>query len=259
MEVTAQMFFVMCPLVFLAGFIDSMAGGGGLISLPAYYLIGLPPTLAAGTNKLSSMLGTAMSTFSYAKNRTIDYKVGLYSVLGAIPGSVLGAKLLQIVPKEYAQTVIVLALPFIAFFVLRSKNSLTPVCRVDKRFATLASFLIGLVIGTYDGMIGPGTGTFLIMLFLALLGTPQMHAIGTARIVNLASNIGALVSFMLAGGSVLYVLGLTAGAFSILGNYLGAKCAIKGGMKFVRKLLIVVLIAIFLKLICDLVGTWFIL
>lgn len=244
------MLLIVCPLVFLASFIDSIAGGGGLISLPAYYLAGLPPVLASGTNKLSAMLGTSVSAYSYAKKGCIDWRCALYATVGAVPGSVLGAALLQIVPQDVARLAIVLALPIIAFFVLRKKDSLTPHRRVRERLVPLACLLIGLIIGIYDGLIGPGTGTFLILLFISVVGVDQMKALGCARVVNLSSNIGALIS-MAAGGHVLYPLGLCAAAFAALGNFLGARCALKGGIRFVRKLLLIVLALIFLKLLYD--------
>lgn len=244
------MLLIVCPLVFLASFIDSIAGGGGLISLPAYYLAGLPPVLAAGTNKLSAMLGTSVSAYSYAKKGCIDWKTALCATAGAIPGSILGAALLQIIPQETARLAIVLALPVIAFFVLRKKDSLTPKRRVSEKMALPACFLIGLVIGVYDGLIGPGTGTFLILLFITVVGVDQMKALGCARIVNLSSNIGALFSMAL-GGHVMYPLGLCAAVFAALGNFLGARCALRGGVRLVRKLLLIVLALIFLKLLYD--------
>lgn len=244
------MLLIVCPLVFLAAFIDSIAGGGGLISLPAYYLAGLPPVLASGTNKLSAMLGACVSTYTYARRGCMRWRVVVLAALGALPGSVLGARLLQIVPQDTARIVIILVLPVIAFFVLRSRNSLTPRKRVSDKLAGVTCFLIGLVIGVYDGLIGPGTGTFLILLFISVLGVEQMQALGCARAVNLASNIGALCT-MVIGGHVLYGLGLCAAAFSVLGNYLGARCALKGGIRLVKRLLVMVLILIFIKLMVD--------
>ena len=250
MELNLSMFLIVCPLVFLSQFIDAIAGGGGLISLPAYYLAGLSPVLAAGTNKLSAVIGTGVSAVQYAKKKCIDWNVVLYSAIGAIPGSIIGARLLQVVPENTARIVMICILPVIAFFVLRNKESLKPTCLVPPKAMIPACFLIGLGIGVYDGLIGPGTGTFLILCFLKILGMDGMKPLGCARCVNFASNIGA-VTTLFVSGNVLYSLGLAAAVFSVLGNLLGVRCAMKGGMKLIRKLLIVVLCLIFVKLAYD--------
>jgi uncharacterized membrane protein YfcA len=253
MALTPSMLLIVCPLVFLAAFIDSIAGGGGLISLPAYYLAGLPPVLAAGTNKLSAMLGTGVSTAQYAKSKCIAWKEALCAAAGAVPGSILGARLLERVPQNTARWIVVCALPVIAFFVLRKKDGLVSRQLVPKRLAPLVCVAIGLVMGLYDGLIGPGTGTFLILLFVGVIGMEGLKAIGCARLVNLSSNVGALAA-MISGGHVLYGLGLIAAVFAMAGNYLGARCAMRGGAKLVRKLLLLVLALIFAKLLFDLLS-----
>lgn len=250
MQLTIWTYLLVCPLVFLAGFIDSIAGGGGLVSLPAYYLAGLPPALAGGTNKMGAFLGTAVATGKYAAGGHIPWKMGLAAVLGALPGSFLGAQLLQMLPEYYVKLGVLLALPLVAVFVLLNKDALRPRQLVPTRLSFAACFVIGLLIGIYDGLIGPGTGTFLQLMFVSLIGMEVLMASGAARLVNLCSNIGALAS-LAAQGQVLYKLALPAAAFGMAGNYLGSTLAIKKGAPFIRLLLMAVLALLMAALLYD--------
>lgn len=252
-EITLMTYLIVCPLIFLGGFVDSIAGGGGLITLPAYYIDGLPPAIAGGTNKLSAMAGTAVATGTYASRGLIAWPRGLASALGSLPGAALGAFLLTRLPEVYVRAGVVLALPFVAFMVLRNKDLNRRKPLVPAAWSLPACFLIGLMIGVYDGLVGPGTGTFLILAYVMLLGEEALTASGTAKLVNLASNLGALVTMMVTG-HVLYALALPAAAFGIAGNLLGASLAIKKGAPFVRALLLVVLGLLLLKLAADLLS-----
>lgn len=249
-------YLIVCPLIFLGGFVDSIAGGGGLITLPAYYIAGLPPALAGGTNKLSAFSGTAVATATYAKKGLIDWPAGLASALGSFPGAALGAFLLTLLPPVYVRAGLVLALPFVAFLVLKHKDLSVREPLIPKRWSLAACFAIGLLIGVYDGLVGPGTGTFLILAYVMLLGQEALVASGTAKLVNLASNLGALF-LMMRTGHVLYALALPAAAFGIAGNLLGASLAIKKGAPFVRSLLLVVLGLLLMKLLADLLPVLF--
>jgi len=250
MEITWQMYLIVCPLALLAGFIDSVAGGGGLISLPAYILTGLPVVFASGTNKLSASFGTAVATFRYFKARRVALKIGLAAVLGALPGSHLGSTLLQMIPESIMRIIVITAIPLVAVIVLRKRDSLAAAKRIADRLVVPVSFAIGLVIGFYDGLVGPGTGTFLILLFTMVMGMEAVTASGTAKLVNLASNIAALVTLLL-DGKVLFLLGLPAAICSMVGGYLGAGMTIKRGSGFIRKMLVVVLCLLLAKMIWD--------
>ena len=249
MELTWQTFAIVCPLVFLAGFIDSIAGGGGLISLPAYYLAGLPPTLAAGTNKLSAGVGTVASTFRYIRGKKVDWRVGLLAALGAFPGSWLGAQVLQSIPETAVRVLMIAAIPVVAFVVLRQRGEMS-VRRVDVKWDGPMSVAIGLCIGFYDGLVGPGTGTFLIIAFTMLMGMEGVMASGTAKIVNLTSNVSALLA-LLTSGNVLFALGLPAALCGIAGNWLGAGLTMKKGTRFIRAILLVVLALLLAKMVYD--------
>lgn len=249
MELTLKTYLIVCPLVFLAGLVDSVAGGGGLISLPGYYLAGLPPVLAAGTNKLSAGLGTISASVRFMRGKQVDWRAALYACLGAFPGSWLGVHLLQSIPEDAVRLLMVIAIPLVALVVLRKgKNDSRRI--VEERFYRPAALAIGLVVGFYDGLIGPGTGTFLILLFTMALGMEAVMASGTAKIVNMASNITALTTLFLSG-NVLIALGLPAALCGIAGNWLGAGLTMKKGAGFIRWMLLVVLALLLAKMVLD--------
>ena len=252
MEVTWQMLLMVCPLVFLAGFVDSVAGGGGLISLPAYYLAGLPPVLAAGTNKLSACLGTVASSTRFIVGKKVNGWVALLAALGAFPGSWLGTRLLQHIPEDTVRLMMLVIIPVVAGVVLLWGKNMGGVQRVPDGAFKPVSFLIGFAVGFYDGLVGPGTGTFLIILFTMLLGLEAVMASGTAKIVNLTSNVASLTTLMLSG-QVLFALGIPAAACGMLGNYLGAQMTIRKGTGFIRGMLIVVLVLLLAKMVIDMV------
>jgi len=234
----------------LAGFVDSIAGGGGLISLPAYYLAGLSPEIAAGTNKLSAGLGTAASVIRYQAGGKVRYYAALPAALTAIPGSFLGAWLLMRINPEYVRWMVIAALPIVAVVVLLKKDGLSGVRRVPEKALPACCALMGLVIGFYDGLIGPGAGTFLILIMTMVLGMEAVDASGSAKVVNLASNLSSLVTFIIAG-KVIVPLGLTAAVFGIAGNVLGASLAMHRGARFIRVVLLCVLALLLAKMVMD--------
>ena len=250
-EISFWTYLIVCPLIFLGGFVDSIAGGGGLITLPAYYIAGLPPALAGGTNKLSAMSGTAMATARYAMAHKIDWPKGIAALLGSVPGSALGAWLLILIPDVYVKLGMILALPLVAIVVLKNKDLSTRASLIGERWSLPACFSIGLSVGIYDGLVGPGTGTFLILAYVMFLGEEALTASGTAKLVNLGSNFGALIT-LITTGNILYALALPAAAFGIAGNLVGSNLAIKKGASFIRKLLLVILALLLIKLLIDL-------
>ena len=249
MELTWKVYLIVCPFVFLAGLVDSVAGGGGLISLPAYYLAGLPPLLAAGTNKLSAGIGTLASASRYLLGKKADWKAGLVSALGALIGSYLGTRLFNTIPERTIRWMVIGVIPVVAAITLL-RGSKPPKCRVPAGAFMPAAAAIGLAIGFYDGLVGPGTGTFLILLFTGLLGMESVTASGTAKLVNLTSNIASL-AVQLSAGNVLIPLGLAAAVFGVAGNWLGASLSIRKGGGFIRGMMLVVLILLLARMIVD--------
>lgn len=242
-------YLIVCPLVFLAGFVDSIAGGGGLISLPAYLAAGIPPHLAVGTNKLGSALGTVISTARYAKNGYIKIKLSLLAALFAILGSTIGAHLSLLATEGLLKGMMLVALPVVAYYVLKNKNlgDKGDSNSLPERKTFLISMGAALLIGCYDGFYGPGTGTFLLLVLTGLAKMDIRTASGTTKVINLSSNIAALVTFII-NGKVMIPLGLAAGVFCIAGHYIGSGLVVKNGLKIVRPVVLVVLICLFVKI-----------
>ena len=241
-----------CPLAFLAGFIDSCAGGGGTVSIPAYLLTGMPAHLAFGTNKLSASIGTVVAAGRFVKNKAIDLRTAFAAAALAVLGSALGSRFLLLLDDRTLRVMLIIALPCVAAFLAfrRSEPRESGRGNMSVRKTIVLASVIGFFIGMYDGVIGPGTGTFAIIAFNFLMRQDLKVASGNAKILNLSSNLASLVTFALAG-QVLYALALPAAVFSIAGNYLGSGFAIRKGAKFIRPMLLVVLGLLLSKVIYD--------
>ena len=252
MQLNLLTYLIVCPLIFLAGFIDSIAGGGGLISLPMYLAVGLSPATAAGTNKFTASLGTTFSAISFLKSGNTHLKIAFISALFAFIGSSIGARF-AIMLGDSLKYVILGVIPFVAASSLLKLDETKPISKGIK-LILFASF-IGFTVGLYDGLVGPGTGTLLIILYTFLCGYKLKEAFGNAKIVNLSSNISALIVFIL-NDQVLYKLALPAALFSIAGNYLGSKLAINNGRKVIQPILYLVLSGIVIKIIIDIFSNY---
>ena len=243
-----------CPLIFLGGFVDSVAGGGGLITLPAYLMAGLPVHLAAGTNKVVNGSGSAIASVKYFRSGKIQLRPSLWAAAGALAGASFGARIAMHLSDRVLQGLMLVALPVVAVFLVVKKDfGKDPEERDHSRqYIVLVSLAIGLAVGCYDGIVGPGTGTLLIMAFTALLHMDMVTASGSAKVANVASNVASAVAFIL-GGQVRWSIVLPAAACSILGNYCGARYAIRGGGQRIRIMIFVVLGMMFAKMLMDLV------
>lgn len=245
-------YIIVCPLVFIAGFVDAIAGGGGLISLPAFILAGIPVHFAIGTNKMSSSMGTVISTYRYAKNGYIKLKLAACSAICALIGSPLGAMISLKIEDLYFKILMLVILPVIAFYVMGKRDfhddSNTEMLINSKTY--IICMIIAFTIGIYDGFYGPGTGTFLLLLLTGIANLRLNTAAGTTKAINLSSNIAGLATFIL-NGKVFLILGLTAGLFSIMGNYLGAGYFTKSGAKIARPIIIVVLAVFFVRILFE--------
>ncbi len=246
--------FIICPLVFIAGFIDAVAGGGGLISLPAYIFAGVPMHIAYGTNKFANCIGTSVASAKFFKSGNIKLKPALISALGAFIGSWAGAQLVILLDEKYLKYSLIIILPIVAIFILFNRNfgQDTDVKDISVKKIYILSFIIGLIIGAYDGFFGPGTGTFLLLAFTGICKFNMITASGNAKIVNLSSNLAALVVYIL-NGKVAFLIGIPAAICAILGNYIGANLAISKGNKFIKPVILLVIIMLFSKVIIDFV------
>lgn len=243
---------IVCPLVFLAGFIDSIAGGGGLIATPAYMLAGLPMHSVLGTNKAMSMFGTSVAAWKYIKSGNVNWHAAVVAAIGSFAGSALGSQLALRIDAATLKTAFVLILPVVAIFVIfgKKKGNEDTEQELTAVKLNLIALLVGAVTGAYDGLIGPGAGTFMIIGFNMFVGLNYIKSSGCAKIVNVSSNVSAFINFVTAG-QVIWAIALPAAVFSMAGNYLGSGYAIKYGSKLVKKVMIVVLIGIFVKLAID--------
>lgn len=250
LHLTPNMFLIVCPLLFLAGLVDSIAGGGGLISLPAYMLTGMPVHSALATNKLSSSCGTSLTTARFIKNGMISLKLSIPSVLAAVCGSSIGSRIALILPESLVRKFLLFVLPVAAFFVLNrhlfhdqpEENVGAP----DRRTYLVAS-LAAFLVGTYDGMYGPGTGTFLIIAFTVFAKMSVRRANAQAKVINLTSNITALTVFLI-NRQVVIPLGLAGAACNLAGNYVGSGLVMTKGAAIVKPILLVVLALLFVKI-----------
>ena len=252
MTLTPKMFLIVCPLLFLAGFVDSIAGGGGLISLPAYLLAGLPTHLAIGTNKLSSACGTSLTTIRFIRNGLVRWKLALPGVAAAMLGSALGSRLSLMADERLIRGLLLAVLPVAAFLVLNRR--LFPDREQDEEVSASRTLTVcvaaALLIGFYDGFYGPGTGTFLIVAFTVFARLSVGTANAQAKVINLTTNLTALAVF-LRGGTVLAPLGLAAAGCNMLGNYIGSGLAMSKGAKITRPIILAVLALLLVKLVSE--------
>ena len=249
MQVTPYMYLIVLPMVFLASTVDAIAGGGGLISLPAYSLAGLNYDFASGNNKFSSTFGTLMATIRYYKSGKLMVVPALIAAVAALPGSWLGTRAAMALGNRVMQIFMLFAIPVVGALVLFNRKE-REVSRPVTRRQYPICVLIGLVIGFYDGFFGPGTGTFLIVLFTHLLGMDMVTASATAKPVNLFSNIASLAT-RIAAGNVLFALAFPAMACSVMGGWLGAKLALTKGAKLIRFVMLGVLVLLTVRLAME--------
>ena len=244
------MFLIICPMLFLAGLVDAIGGGGGLISLPAYLLAGVPMHNAIATNKLSSACGTTLTTIRFIRQGLVNWKIAVPTAAFAILGSSLGANLSMKMDEGVMQNILFIVLPVVAFVVMnpklfhdREENSIILNGRLWVTAITSA-FLIGI----YDGFYGPGTGTFLIIAFTVFGRMDMRSANAQAKIINLTTNITSLIIFLMNGQAVI-LLGLAAAVCNMAGNYVGAGLALKQGSEVTRPVIVLVLALLFLKIL----------
>jgi len=262
-----QTLLIVCPLVFLAGFIDSIAGGGGVISLPAYLAAGLPPHVAAGTNKCSAMFGTSVAAIKYRASGHMRAGEAAIAAVSALGGAWIGVRIALALDADTLRAAMLVVIPLVAVFMaLRGRRGAgeTPEPSVPERFRSrfphwvrVARALelalpaaIGFGIGLYDGLIGPGTGTFLILAFSALLGRTLVVSSGNAKLVNLASNVISGIVFFLSG-KVWIALVVPAACCTMAGGWLGSHLAVKNGARVIRPVMFVVLAILFVKIALD--------
>lgn len=250
-----MLFLIICA--FLAGFVDSIVGGGGLIQLPALFVF-LPAGLTGnvpsvmGTNKFSSICGTAVATAQYARRVRIEWRVILPAALCAFVFSFLGARTVSILnPKVIKPVILVLLLAVAVYTYTRKKGVPSRRLNIHPKWDIFISVAIGVTIGFYDGFFGPGTGSFLIISFVGLFGFDFLRASAGAKVVNLSTNIAAILWFALSG-HILYHFAIPMAAANIAGSVAGSRLAILKGSDFVRRFFLGVVLLLIIRFAWEL-------
>ena len=248
MELSLLIILVLCLFFFLAGFVDSVAGGGGLISVPAMLLCGLPPHIALGTGKFASTLGSLTSLWTFARNHLVVLRIAPAGFLSAFAGGMAGSALAMHLDSAVLGKILIFLLPVGMLISLFSGHLATEEGELPERHLWIRVILMGFLIGSYDGFFGPGTGSFFIIAQHLVLRMGLVRASATAKVFNLASNAGAFAVFA-SGGAALYSLGIPLAAANILGNQLGTRLAIRIGSRMVRNFLYIALTLLLISLI----------
>ena len=259
MHLTLWQYLILAILVGFAGFVDAIAGGGGLITVPAYIAIGLPTSLILGTNKCVSTIGTSLAVVRYIRGKTVIWRLAGYGIATALAGSFLGARLSSYLSKSYMLMLLVVLVPLI-FYLKYRQRSLGPQQGIDpariSRTMIVKTALVSFVLGGYDGLFGPGTGTFMLVAFLLFIDMNALQAAATSRIVNFASNIAAFAYFMLHGG-IDWGVAAVGIASSLCGNWLGSGLAIRKADGVIFPIFRFVLVLLLLKCGYDIYSMHF--
>lgn len=247
-------FYILLVAAFTAGFIDAIVGGGGLIQLPAFFLAfpGLPPAVVLGSNKLASFSGTAVATIRYVRSTPVRWNAVLPAIITALIFSVIGARLVSLFDKELFKPIVLILLCLVAIYTfikkdfgIAGKNGLHP-----NRILPV-SLLAGAILGLYDGFFGPGTGSFLIVIYVSIFGFDFLNASVSAKLVNCATNVAALGYFIYTG-NIRFDIAIPVALCNMAGSLLGVRMALLKGSRFVRVLFLVVVSGMILKFGWDL-------
>ena len=248
-DLTPHLELLLFAAAFFAGFVDSIAGGGGLITVPAMLIAGIPPLQTLGTNKVQSIFGAASATLAYARKGHVHLRSQLPMALMAVVGGALGAALATVLPGDTLRALLPFLLIAIALYF-----ALKPNLGDVERHQRLSRLAFGLtlvpLIGFYDGAFGPGTGSFLMLSFVTLAGFGLLKATAHTKLLNFGSNLGALLVFVFYG-VILWKIGLLMGFGQFLGAQAGSRLAMRSGARIIKPLLVTVCLAFAIKLVSD--------
>lgn len=239
---------IICPIFFISGIIDSIGGGGGLIALPTYLMIGLPVRTAYGCNKLQAGLGNLMSAVKYFRSNMVDLNIALISAITAIIGAYFGTKIIFLLPEDTIQKAITVALPVVALImVLRRTDARNVIMKSEiSKKTVIQALIVGVIMGFYNSLFGPGVGTVAIMAFTMIMHYDARVASGNGKVLIVLTNAIALVSYVRTG-NVAYEIAVPAAISAILGNLIGVNFAIKKGEKIIKPVMLIIVILTVIK------------
>ena len=244
----------LCAAGFFAAFVDSIAGGGGLISVPAYILAGFPPHFALGTNKFSATCGSLLSSLEFFKNGKIMMKFIKYIAPFTFIGAIAGTKSVLLMNQDILYPLVSVLILFVGVYTIVKKDlGLVHSFKLESRKQIVVGIFIAFVMGFYDGFFGPGTGSFLIFLLIRFFGMDFVNAAGNGKILNFVSNVTSLIVFAM-NGKILYQYGIPVGICMMAGAVFGTRVAIKKGASFIKPIFIVMSFAVLVKLILQMAG-----
>ncbi len=235
-----SLYWVICFIIagFVAGYIDSIAGGGGMIQVPVLLFSGISPVYVLASNKIASILGVLMATIKYALSKKISWKVVSIAIIPCLVASYIGSKLIMYLSDEVIKWAILIAIPIAMIFLFKkSKKIEEQKIELNKKNIILSTAPIGF----YDGLLGPGTGTYMTISMKKFLSLDYLVSTASTKPLNFATNLGSAIAFILAG-KVLWSVAIAMGLANVVGSYVGSHYAIKGGEEFIKKVLIFVLI-----------------
>ncbi|RYZ24714.1 MAG: sulfite exporter TauE/SafE family protein [Chitinophagaceae bacterium] len=247
---------MLCLASFLAGFVDAIVGGGGLIQLPAALVIlpSFPVATVVGSLKIPAFSGTFVAAWQYVKKVSINWKLVAMICTTAFLASYSGSYLLTHVSNTFIKPVLLVVLTLVAIYTYTKKDfGQKEEHDLPEKMQWQRGFLISLIIGFYDGFIGPGAGSFLILAFIALLHFDFLHSSAHAKLVNLATNLGSVTLFFLKG-KIIWAIALPMAVANMAGGFAGAKLAIAKGNRFIRVFFLVVVIGILIRFCWDVFG-----
>ncbi len=253
MDLHFSTYIFLCAFGFIGAWVDSIAGGGGIITIPAYLAAGLPPQLTLGTNKLSASFSSFTSSFKYLCSKKTNLRLMAFLAPFTLIGSIVGVRTILSINNALLNVLLSIGILSIGLYSIfhPSLGSVDTSLKRPTKKSIWIGMLFSLLLGFYDGFFGPGTGSFLMFIFIKLFGFYYLKSSANARFLNFISNITSLITFILYG-KVLFLVGIPVGLFMIAGSWLGSHMAIKNGNKIVKPIFVIVTLAVAVKLIIDL-------
>ena len=248
-DITTTWIIIFIITGFIAGYVDSIAGGGGMIQVPVLLYSGIPPVFVLATNKMASLFGTLMATIKYFLSKKISIRVVSIAIIPCLLASYLGSSLVMYIPDYIIQWAILIAIPIALIFLLKKSSKIK---EENTKLTNKNIILATAPIGFYDGILGPGTGTYMTIAMKKFLHLDYIIATASTKPLNLATNIGSAIAFV-AAGKVLWMIAIPMALANMAGSYVGSHFAIKGGEVFIKKVLIFVLIFMLLANIIKII------